>query len=120
MVINDKAKYEPSARGNVMVNFTSIDEFFKDINVGFIKADIEGYLPQLLNGAKKTILRDRPVLELAFYHSYGEFYYAPEILKEIPNYIWRFNSESDNLMSMGEIALFGYPAELAFPEYPHE
>jgi len=36
-------------------NFVTLDTFFKDKEVNFIKADIEGYERQLLNGAKNIL-----------------------------------------------------------------
>jgi len=47
----------------------SIDKYFSNEPVSFIKADIEGYEWLMLAGARKTIKRDKPKLALCLYHN---------------------------------------------------
>lgn len=52
-------------------NVTTIDEFVKNRNlprVDFIKIDTEGYEKQIIEGARETIKKFKPVLALSAYH----------------------------------------------------
>ena len=68
------------------VNSTSIDKFVKENNlkVGIIKCDINGNEMNLLKGAEKTILEQKPVLVISIYHCGKDFF-------EIKNWIENLN-----------------------------
>ena len=54
--------------GNREIEVVSIDDFFEDKKVTFIKSDIEGDEYEMLLGAKDTIQRCRPKLAVSVYH----------------------------------------------------
>ena len=88
-----------------------LDDFEFDVPFGVLKADIEGMGLRFLEGAKETILRDRPLLSLAIYHSEDEFAGIYRTLKE-----WNINYHCEirsfaPMASHGEISLFAYPEE---------
>ena len=66
--------------GSVVVQGADIDSVVKDETVTYIKMDIEGSELKALQGAKKTIIRNRPRLAICIYHK-------PEDIIEIPSYI---------------------------------
>jgi len=104
-------------KGSTDVIITTMDSFVKEnrLNVGFIKADLEGHGLKALKGMINTIRTYRPVLSLAIYHNTDEFFEMKPFLEEIvkdKNYkmmIKRFHVCVDNT---SEICLFAYPAEL--------
>lgn len=106
-----------SRHGTVLINLTTVDAEVERTgsNPGFIKADVEGFGLNVIKGAEKTIKKFRPVIEIAVYHCYDELFLIPKFLKRFPNYLFDFHSENDNYDSMGELAIFAYPAELLYP-----
>lgn len=66
--------------GEYEVSGTDIDSVVKDEKVTFIKMDVEGSELKALEGAKQTILKNRPRLAICIYHK-------PEDIIEIPFYI---------------------------------
>ena len=47
---------------SIEVNKTTLDETLKDINIGFIKIDVEGHEREVVEGAKNLIKICKPVL----------------------------------------------------------
>jgi FkbM family methyltransferase len=76
-----------SEDGNTEMELISIDEFVKEKNlsVGMIKMDVEGYELEVLKGAKETIQEVKPVLLIGIYHNPEEFFSAIKYVKEISN-----------------------------------
>lgn len=69
------------------VKTISIDDFVKKNSIGkvdFIKMDIEGAEPFALDGARNTILKFKPKLAIAIYHSIND-------MALIPNWILNLN-----------------------------
>jgi FkbM family methyltransferase len=98
------------------VRMTTVDEEVKNhgINVGFIKADLEGYAFKMIKGAMKTIKMQRPVLSIGIYHNYEElFEIKPLLQKELEDYVYEFQLHRFSLGKFVELALFCYPKELA-------
>lgn len=87
------------------VNETKIDTFVKEnnLNVGFIVVDIEGAELDLLDGAKNTIMTQKPILTISIYHRLKDFVeiipwiadldlgYEFKILRESP---WSFIADT--------------------------
>ena len=78
----------------------SLDDYVKRYNIGkvdFIKLDIEGAEFNALQGAKSTIIRNKPKLAIALYHSIEDFDRIPRFLKTInPNYKFYFHHATIN------------------------
>lgn len=57
-------------------HFTTLDKYVKEnnIEVGFIKVDIEGAEMLFLEGAKDTIIKQKPALMISIYHSARDFF----------------------------------------------
>ncbi len=68
------------------IEITTIDDFVREndnLQVGLIKADIEGFELNMLKGAINTIKTQKPALLIAIYHSFNDFFY---IKKEIESW----------------------------------
>lgn len=50
------------------IQIVTIDNEFVDVHISFIKSDIEGMDLQMLKGAEKTIIKNRPKLAISCYH----------------------------------------------------
>ena len=86
------------------------------LNVGFIKADIEGAMYLALQGMRKTIINNRPILSLAIYHSAEEFFDTKILLDEICkdlNYSINIDSHFSESMHIYGTILWAYPKELS-------
>jgi hypothetical protein len=104
-------------KGSAEGIITDLDSFVneKGINVGFIKADLEGYGLKGLKGMINTIKSFRPVLSLPIYHSTEEFFEMKPILDEIvkdKNYRIKVRHFDVFVGNTTDITLFAYPAEL--------
>jgi FkbM family methyltransferase len=65
-------------RGTGQVEMTSIDEFAREWTTPtFIKIDIEGFEPQCLAGAARTIAAHEPVLAVCVYHLQSHLWDIP-------------------------------------------
>lgn len=74
------------AENIVKVSTAAIDSIAAQDRVTFIKLDVEGAELKALQGAEKTIRRDRPRLAICIYHK-------PEDIVEIPAYILSLHSD---------------------------
>lgn len=71
-------------KGSITIDLIDLDGFFSsDVNIGFIKMDIEGSELNALKGAKEIIQRDRPILAICIYHSLTEYVSIPLYLREL-------------------------------------
>lgn len=71
----------------VSVRTAAIDDIVDDRTVGFIKMDIEGAEFDALHGARKTILRDKPLLAICVYHLRGDVFAIMDYLHQLlPEY----------------------------------
>lgn len=82
---NDPARAQAALEGrpNDRVDATSIDSYCADNAlgpVGFIKLDVEGAEPHVLEGAMATIDKDRPVMAISIYHRIEQILTIPEML----------------------------------------
>lgn len=93
-----------------MVEATTIDEYFQNIKVGFIKMDIEGAERKALAGGMKTIKRDRPILAISVYHGLEDIVEIPKLLmRELEEYEFIVRHHS---YTYSETVLYGVPREL--------
>lgn len=88
------------------IRIYSLDDYFADKPVSFIKADIEGFEYQMLVGAAQIIQRDKPLLAICIYHSASDMYAIPLLIKSIlPDYALSIRHHySDHL----ETVLYAY------------
>jgi FkbM family methyltransferase len=78
-----------SSTGSVLVNITTIDDFCNEVNLvpNLIKIDIEGSEMAALRGAKNTIVKYGPGLQVCIYHRCEDLWEIPLFLKELrPDY----------------------------------
>lgn len=61
---------------DIEVPVTTLDKYIAEhgIDVGLIKVDIEGGEPAFLEGARKTICEQKPILLLSIYHNAHDFF----------------------------------------------
>lgn len=72
---------------DMSVPIVALDTAAEDTRIGFIKMDIEGSELDALQGAEKTIKRDRPLLAICVYHRQGDLLAIMDYLHEIvPEY----------------------------------
>ena len=64
----------------------SLDSYFSEQSVSFIKADIEGYEYPMLLGAEKVIKRDNPRIALSIYHNAVDMFRLALKIKEIDSH----------------------------------
>ncbi len=97
----------------VKIETTFIDKFVKDKQikkVDFIKLDVENSEIKVIEGAKNTILRDRPQMAISIYHSCEHFLNIPLILDEmLKDYIFRLGHYT---RTTSETVLYAIPKEL--------
>ena len=103
--------------GGSSVQLTDLDSFALDnnLNVGFIKCDLEGVGLEALHGMAETIKRDRPVLNIAVYHNPREFFEIKPALDEITSELdYKITFERHYPLNdrMYDIVVFAYPKEL--------
>jgi FkbM family methyltransferase len=71
--------------GNYKIELTTVDKFVFDRNldVGLIKMDVEGYAFEALKGAIRTIEEYKPVLLICIYHNVEEFINATKFVQDL-------------------------------------
>jgi len=74
-------------KNSVTVPVTTIDGTVGEEKVGFIKMDIEGTEFDALHGAKRVIVRDKPLLAISVYHRTGDMLAIMDYLRcLVPEY----------------------------------
>ncbi len=85
-----------SDSGEASIETDTIDNICWDEKISMIKMDIEGSEMNALSGAKKVILRDKPILAICIYHSWRDMHQIPMWIKEIvPEYKIYIRAHSD-------------------------
>lgn len=74
-------KNSGSEENSTTVPVTTIDDTVGEEKVGFIKMDIEGAEFDALHGAKKVIVRDKPLLAISVYHRVGDMLAVMDYLR---------------------------------------
>ncbi|MCI8889139.1 MAG: FkbM family methyltransferase [Hungatella sp.] len=71
-------------KSEVNVKTITIDEYVKQHNlqVGLIKAHIEGAERELIKGAKETILKYKPALLISIYHTADDFFELKKLIED--------------------------------------
>ncbi len=103
--------------GDQQVQTTNVDSYVGENNleVGFIKGDLEGFGVKALRGMEKTIRQFRPVLSLAIYHNPEEFFTMKPLLDAITkdlDYTIKLKHFHPFPDFMVDVVLFAYPREL--------
>lgn len=88
-----------STSGIVPIYVTSMDKYFENERVSFIKVDIEGGELGMLRGCANVIRRDKPKFALSVYHRPDDLINSIEYLKNInPEYKFSLRQHSPLLM----------------------
>ncbi len=69
--------------GDTQAQFTTVDALIAGENISFIKMDIEGEEENAIEGARDTILRNKPKMQIACYHRTDDFITLPKQVFEI-------------------------------------
>jgi FkbM family methyltransferase len=104
-------KLVPGQRG-ARLELITINDLVQshDRTVGLIKAHVEGVAHHVVNGAIKTLQRDRLVISISCYHSFTEMYHVSAFLmKELDNYVFEWHMENSITWAWFELSFFGYP-----------
>lgn len=72
-----------SETGSVHIGAVALDEMFPNLNVEFIKLDVEGAEIQALQGARDLVQRSRPVLAISLYHRPQDIWEIPTLLRQL-------------------------------------
>lgn len=69
------------------IELSTVDETVQNVQVGFIKLDIEGAELDALHGAQHTLMRDKPLLAICLYHKAGDMLAIMDYLHSlVPEY----------------------------------
>jgi FkbM family methyltransferase len=89
--INSQLQLPNSMNSIEQIEVTTIDEECKDMEVGLIKMDIEGFEYYAIKGGIETIQRDKPVLIISVYHTGKDFFEIPPMIrKACPSYKFKY------------------------------
>lgn len=69
--------------GDIKIQVDAIDNIIQGEKIDFIKMDIEGAELKALEGAKKTIQRDQPILAICAYHKREDLIELSTYIKEL-------------------------------------
>ena len=82
--------------GGIPVKIKTIDS--TNFKIDFLKIDVEGYEANVLNGAKETIRKYKPVIVMSAYHKENDKEELPRILKGIyPDYVCELNNDGEEV-----------------------
>lgn len=91
------------------IETVSLDDYFCEKNINFIKMDIEGAEYYALRGGIRTIRRDRPVLAISIYHSLEDYFRIPDYLMEqLDGYQYYIRHHA---LTFSETVLYAIPDE---------
>lgn len=93
-------QHKVSESGSSQIEVTSIDKFAteKNLEVDLIKMDIEGSEIEALQGARETIRKFAPRLQICSYHKFDDLWEIPILIKELfPDYRLYLGHHSQHL-----------------------
>lgn len=71
-----------------VIEVDALDNILRDLPVSFVKMDIEGAEEKALLGMKHIISKYKPILAISIYHSIRDFWYLPQLIKQLmPDYM---------------------------------
>lgn len=100
-VFEDSPLYSGKSDGRECesANILTIDAFVAEhgiSRINFIKIDAEGYEAKILNGARESIKKWKPVIAMSAYHNPNDKRDLPRIMKEIyPDYICELHHDHE-------------------------
>ena len=87
VITNNQARVNAENSNAEQIKIVKLDDFLKDENVSFIKADIEGSEMSMLRGAANIIRTRKPLLTICLYHKLTDYYEIPLFIKSlVPEY----------------------------------
>ncbi len=104
------ASYVSDEDGDTEIEVISIDEFVseRNLSVGLIKMDVEGYELEALKGAKRTIKEFKPVLLIGIYHNPEEFFGTKKYIQSlVPGYKFKIK-HLDDIVPLHETHLIAW------------
>lgn len=109
--------FTPRHKSNniIKVNITTLDNEYlnRNIEIGFIKADVEGEGYNFIKGAENIIKLNRPVINIAIYHNYDEYFRTRYLLEDIvKDYQYEYHQHNNCEPYACEFDLFAYPSEI--------
>ncbi len=88
---------------------TTLDKFFENKKIDYIKSDIEGAEMNALKGAEHILKTNRPILAISIYHSLSDYQNIPIFLNNLlKNYTFLIRHHS---VYCAEIVLYCIPNE---------
>ena len=94
-VTNDESQINSDNANAEQIKIVKLDDFLKDENVSFIKADIEGSEMSMLRGAANIIRTRKPLLAISLYHKLSDYYEIPLFIKSlVPEYHFEIRHHS--------------------------
>jgi FkbM family methyltransferase len=100
-----------NSNGTTPVIITTLDDEVKrlGLDVGFIKADIEGEEFNFLLGAVQTLRDHHPVVNIAIYHT-ADLLNVPKWFDALGGFILTFHTENDGMYdNLNDLRLFAIP-----------
>lgn len=115
----DKTSKTGSVSGNSMgaaidiessgnISLETINELPDDLQIKFIKLDIEGAELKALYGGYERIVKDRPVMAICAYHLQDDLIKLPNFINRLPDYKIFLRHY---MIASSETILYGIPAE---------
>jgi FkbM family methyltransferase len=103
------SRVNQEATDGTTIEVVAIDETLECEGATFIKMDIEGSELKALEGAKQTILKNRPILTICIYHSNEDMLAIPEwMAKNLEDYSYYCRHHS---LGGEETVLYAIPKE---------
>lgn len=90
----------------------SVDDLVlkESLNVGLIKLDVEGHAKKVIEGSRKTIKSQKPILIIDIYHNGEEFFEIVDYLKNLSSNYEYIIRRFDPLDPLHEITLIAIPS----------